>query len=228
MAFSVRLSVCSHVTLLRFLHTFRHIADQIDFKISESSHDGASHIWLILKLSLFSGLWFLEKFPRICRPLDGLNSSWDSTDVMNFCSCSAEFLPFFRLWLVELFQNKPLVRLTSNFVVAHFGILQAWLTFVRAPLSSRHFMVYGLSNSFFTFLNEILCNSFKDVDRCICYVSYHDALPFGSSLLYPSSHSSRFRVIRSLKFWLMICCWMTFHAITLQCLLFILLSQYSP
>ena len=150
------------------------------------------HTWLILELSLFSGLWFVERFPRICKPLDGLNSSWDSTDVMNFCSCLAEFLPFFVSdWsnCFRAFANTSLVRLASNSVVAHFGTLQAWLTFVRAPLSSRHFMVYGLWCSFYTFLNEILCNSFKDVDRCICYVFYQDVLPFGSSLLYPSSHS---------------------------------------
>ena len=104
---------------------------------------------------------------RTNRWLDGTEMWWDnslqaSSDLINFWSCSTEFLLLPGLWLVNLWLVEPfpcICRQTADQIGLKFGgptrygPPPTWLPFGLPPLNSYNFVSSDWANRFHAFAN---------------------------------------------------------------------------
>ena len=110
------------------------------------------------KLMYFPDVWLVKQFLHICWQLDWakswwVKSLWDSTSLIIFWSCSAEFLPFPALWLVKQFLH--IYRQTNDGIKLKFGglwdspclwLVEQFLHSCRQTAASIKFKFGGLTN----------------------------------------------------------------------------------
>ena len=84
-----------------------------------------------------------------------VNSSWDSSGLVNFLLCFAAFPPFSGLCCSRPFAHNTFIELSWNLVGELITSL-ALLTFVHVLLNSRHFLLSDLPSSFCAFANKLV------------------------------------------------------------------------